>query len=161
VLTGCVHEPGGRDVDTKVNDLEPSALPHHAHQVLADVVEITLNGADHCGVLGADARLNEYWFEDGGRLLHCPGADEHLGNEELAHLEAPSDDVHGRRHRAPDARGSAPCSRAARVTSTAVARLPVSMARVNSARSAITGLPLLSGSAYVALGLVRTPHAAT
>ncbi len=55
VLPRGVHEPRRRDVDAEVDDLDPAALPHHPDQVLADVVEVALDRADHRAELGRHA----------------------------------------------------------------------------------------------------------
>ena len=47
VLLDRGHELLGRHVAPEVDDLEAGALEHHRHQVLADVVEVALRGADH------------------------------------------------------------------------------------------------------------------
>ena len=56
--SGCMfldrgNELLGGDVLAEVDDLEPGALAHHADQVLADVVQVTLHGAEQqlAGVL--------------------------------------------------------------------------------------------------------------
>ena len=41
------HELLGRHVAAQVDHLEAGALEHHRHQVLADVVQVALGGADH------------------------------------------------------------------------------------------------------------------
>ncbi len=47
VLPGGLDEPVGRHVDAEVVDLEAAGGEHHADEVLADLVDVALDRADH------------------------------------------------------------------------------------------------------------------
>ena len=86
----------GRRVHAQVIDLESGALQHdHAH-VLADVVDVALNGADHVAAHRLGAGLRDQRPEDDQRALHRASGDEHLGDEEVAFLETAPDLLEGR-----------------------------------------------------------------
>ena len=36
----------GRNIHAEIDDLETGAFQHHPHQVLSDIMQITLDGAD-------------------------------------------------------------------------------------------------------------------
>ena len=86
----------GRDVHAEVDDLDVGALPHHPDEVLADVVEVALDRADDRRVRRLEAGLREERLEQQEALLHGPGRDQHLGDEDLVALEALADDRHAR-----------------------------------------------------------------
>src|ERR1035438_10629485 len=56
------NEPGCGHVCAEVDDAESGRLPHDNHQVLADVVQVSLDRADHGRVLGRD-RSEEHTSE--------------------------------------------------------------------------------------------------
>ena len=47
VFGGSLDESLRLDVDAEVDHLEPRTLQHHRHQILADVVDVALDRADH------------------------------------------------------------------------------------------------------------------
>ena len=47
MLTRCGGESLWENVIPQINHLEPGALEHHSHQVLADSMEVATNSADH------------------------------------------------------------------------------------------------------------------
>ena len=82
----------------EVDDLVVVALEDDADDVLADVVDVALDGGHDDAargprraglLLGLDER-----HEMGDRLLHDPGALDDLGQEHLAGAEQVADDVH-------------------------------------------------------------------
>jgi hypothetical protein len=86
----------GRHVASQIDDLEARPFQHHGHQVLADVVEVPLGGADHdhAQVLllargGGDERLEE--VEPG---VHRARGEEHLGHVVLVAAELLPHHVH-------------------------------------------------------------------
>jgi hypothetical protein len=81
------NEPGCGHVCAEVDDAESGRLPHDNHQVLADVVQVSLDRADHGRVLGRDACGEQSRFQQVHRLLHRAGRDQHLGDEDLVVLE--------------------------------------------------------------------------
>ena len=97
-LARRLEDPLDRDHDAEVDDLVVVAGQDDAHDVLADVVDVALDrghddpavGPRRAGLaLGLDER-----HEVGDRLLHHPGALDHLGQEHLAGPEQVADDVH-------------------------------------------------------------------
>ena len=96
---GLVFERGGEvalgaDVGAEIDHGETGAAPHHRDQILADVVEIALHGADDDGVFGFDAGRDEQRLEDLERLFHGAGGDQHLGHEDFVAFELFADDRH-------------------------------------------------------------------
>ena len=88
--TNCALRHPGAEVD----DREAGALQHHADEVLADVVQVALDGADHDGahaglLAGRHVRAQE--VEAG---LHHPGAEQHLGDEDLGLAHALAHHLH-------------------------------------------------------------------
>ena len=77
----------GCDVDAEIVHGEAGALEHDVDEVLADVVDVALDGAHDIGADLLRAGLGEQRAEDVERALHRARGDEHLGNEEVAALE--------------------------------------------------------------------------
>ena len=97
-------------VDAEVDHLEPGTLHHHADQVLADVVDVALDGADHHL---ADLRrpgLDQQRAQDRHAGLHRVGGQQHLRHEQDAVAEIDADDASSRR----PAPRSAPCRASSR-----------------------------------------------
>ena len=76
-----------RHVDAQVDDAKARAFQHHPHQILADVVDIALDGQDQVGADGLGALGRQQRAQDLQAGLHRLGADQHLGHEILAALE--------------------------------------------------------------------------
>ena len=88
-----------RDAGAEVDDREAGALQEHADEVLADVVQVALDGADHDRAhagLVAGGHVRAQQVEAG---LHDPGAEQHLGDEALALAHARPDHVHAGQQR--------------------------------------------------------------
>ena len=104
---GGVQNLVGRSHDTQVDDLIVVAAQHDAHDVLADVVYVTLDRSqqDLAGravvPVGALLRL-DIGDQVGDRLLHDPGALDHLRQEHLAAAEEVADDAHAAHQRSFD-----------------------------------------------------------
>ena len=81
-------------VDPDVEDLESGALEHHRHEVLADVVDVALDGADDHLADRLGAGLGEQRAQDRHPGLHRVGGEEHLGHEQDAVAEVDADDAH-------------------------------------------------------------------
>ena len=81
----------GRDVDAEVVDREARALEHDVDEVLADVVDVALDGAHHERADLARAGLGQQRAQDVERALHRARGDQHLRNEVVAPLEAGAD----------------------------------------------------------------------
>src|SRR5450759_2774114 len=96
VLFDRGHELLGRRVHTQVEDLEPCALEHDHAEVLADVVDVALHGADDVAADRLGAGLRDERAQDDQGALHGAGGDQHLGDEEVALLKAPPDLFEGR-----------------------------------------------------------------
>ena len=77
----------------EVDDLVVVAAEHHAHDVLADVVDVALDGGDEDAPLAPAARRPPRFSasmngsEVGHRLLHHARALHHLGQEHPARAE--------------------------------------------------------------------------
>ncbi len=81
-------------VDAEVDDLEAGAFHHHADEVLADVVDVALHGADdHLADLRS-AGLGQQRAQDEHARLHGVGRHQHFGHEEDAVPEVLADDAH-------------------------------------------------------------------
>ena len=94
VLPDGGDEVGGGDAGAEVDDLEAGALQEHADEVLADVVQVALDGADHdhaaAGLLaGGHVRAQKV-----EAALHDAGGEQHLGDEALAVAHAHADHLH-------------------------------------------------------------------
>src|SRR5262249_2827180 len=77
--------------DAEVVDREAGSLEHDVHEVLADVVDVALDGAHDEGADLRRAGLGQQRAEDVERALHGTGGDQHLGDEEVAALETGAD----------------------------------------------------------------------
>ena len=98
VRLGLIQNAVGRDHDAQVDHLVVVALKHDADDVLADVVDVALDGGhqDAAGLfprLAGFLRLHE-GFQPGHRLLHHPRRLHHLRQEHLARAEQVADHVH-------------------------------------------------------------------
>ena len=98
-LVGGHHHP-------EVDHLVVVAAQHHAHDVLADVVDVALDRGHHDPALGPPRarhllRLQER-LQVGHRLLHDAGALDHLGQEHAARPEQLPHHVHAVHERALD-----------------------------------------------------------
>ncbi len=88
------HELRRAHPGAEIDDLEAGALEHHRHEVLADVVEVALDRAEHhCAGAGGLA-FGKMRLERVQGSLHHAGAQQHLGDEALAALHARPDDLH-------------------------------------------------------------------
>ena len=99
VVVGALQDVLPRHHDAEVDDLEPVALQDHADDVLADVVDVALDGGhdDPALALGG-AGLLLFLLDEGDQvgdgLLHHPRRLHDLGQEHLARSEQVADDVH-------------------------------------------------------------------
>ena len=83
-----------RIVDAEVDDVEAGAFHHHADEVLADVVDVALDGADdHLALLGR-AGGGEQRAQDEHAGLHRVGRQQHFRHEQDAVAEILADDAH-------------------------------------------------------------------
>ena len=83
-----------RVVDAEVDDLEAGAFQHHRDQVLADVVDVALDRADHHLADLGRAGLGQQRAQDRHAALHRVGGQQHLGHEQDAVAEIDADDAH-------------------------------------------------------------------
>ena len=99
MLLDRVDERFGRDLDAEVDDLEAGALEHDVDEVLADVVDIALDRPhqERPDFLGAG--VGEERTEDLECAAHRTPGDQHLGDEEIAALEARADLLERRNQR--------------------------------------------------------------
>ncbi len=103
LLAGAIEDLLARDHHAHVDDLVVVAGEHHAHDVLADVVDVALHrgeddlalrplhlsGGGHGSLLGLHERR-----QVGDRLLHHARGFDDLGEEHLARPEEVADDAH-------------------------------------------------------------------
>ena len=98
------------------NDLEAGALEHHPDEVLADVVDVALDGADDDLADRLGAGLGEQRPQDRHAGLHRVRGEQDLGHEQDAVAEVDADDPHALDERVvedagrPTSRGRAGCS---------------------------------------------------
>src|SRR5437879_4280614 len=91
VLSDRVNELLRRHLHAQVDHLEPGALEHDVHQVLADVVHVALDRAhDHLADRGG-AGLGQQRPQDLQRPGHRLARDQHLRHKEVAALEPGAD----------------------------------------------------------------------
>lgn len=95
-LAGGFNVFGRGHAVAEVDDVEALGFHHHADKVLADVVEVVLDGADDDGALFFHLVAHEEGTQDIGSGGHRAGGDEHFGDEDVVFLEAFADDVHAR-----------------------------------------------------------------
>ena len=81
-------------VDPDVDHLETGALHHHRDKVLADVVDVALDRADHHLADLGRAGLGQQRPQDRHAALHRVGREQDLGHEEDAVAEVDPDDPH-------------------------------------------------------------------
>lgn len=87
-----------RNVDAEINDLVAARFDHHNDKVLADVVQVSVNGThDHFADLSI-VLAAEMGLEHVNALLHRAGSDKHFRNENLVLLELFADNAHGVDH---------------------------------------------------------------
>ena len=73
---------------------KPGALEHHRHEILADVVDVALDGADHDLADRLDAGFGEQRAQDCHPALHGICGEQDLGYEQDAVAEVDADDAH-------------------------------------------------------------------
>ena len=83
-----------RVVDADVDDLEAGAFHHHGDQVLADVVDVALDGADDHLADPRGAGLDQQRAQDEHAGLHGIGGKQHFRHEQDAVAEIDADDAH-------------------------------------------------------------------
>ncbi len=84
------------DVHTQVDDLVAAALEGGNDQILANIVDITRNGADdHVLSLGGPISGGQAWSQERDRLLHGLCRQDQVGQEELPGREALAHLIHG------------------------------------------------------------------
>ena len=96
VVPDRIDEPLRRYVSPQIDHLEPPALHHHDDEVLADVVEIALDGADDDLPRRGPARTGEDGLQDFHRSLHGARREHDLRDVDLAVPELLSDLPHCR-----------------------------------------------------------------
>ena len=95
-LPRLVHELLRRHVLAEVVHLEAVALEDDAHDVLADVVDVALHGAQHDLARRAQALTGQVGTQEIEGGQRGPGAQHQLGHEQLALLVAPPHQLHAR-----------------------------------------------------------------
>jgi hypothetical protein len=95
-ISDRLDEPGRWHVHAQVMDLEVGHIEHEADDVLADVVDVALDGADDdlAGGLGRSSLRFELRLDDVADLFEDVAAHDQLGQEILLVLVAFADDHH-------------------------------------------------------------------
>ena len=88
-----------RIVDAKVVNLHPCTFPHHGDKVLADVVDVALDRADHRRADRPRPGRGEQGPQNGHAPLHGVGCQQHFRDEEDAIAEINAHDRHARDQR--------------------------------------------------------------
>ena len=96
---GLVEDLVAGDHDAHVGDFEAVAGEHDADDVLADVVDVALDGGDEEPAGRTLVRIGGFFrlhvrLEPGDGLLHHAGGFDHLRQEHLARTEQIADDAH-------------------------------------------------------------------
>src|SRR3546814_14392179 len=86
-----------RVVDAEVDDVEAGAFHHHGDEVLADVVDVAINGADHHGAELRRAGFHKKRPTDVHAALHGVSGQQHHRNDTKTVAED--------KHRRPEDRG--------------------------------------------------------
>ena len=84
-----------RHLHAEVDHLEARALEHDVDEVLADVVDVALDGAHQELADRLDAGLGQQRPQPLHGAGHRPAGDQHLGHEEVAALEPGADLLQG------------------------------------------------------------------
>ena len=87
-------EVGGADPGAEVDDREAGAGEEHADEVLADVVQVALDGADDDGAHARGLARGHVRAQQVEAGLHDAGGEQHLGDEALALAHARPDHLH-------------------------------------------------------------------
>ena len=93
-VPGGVDEGFGSDIGAQVDDFQALAFQHHLHQVLANVVQVALHGADADLTGGLHAFSGQQGFQKACAHVHGAGGYQDFGNENFVVLELFADDVH-------------------------------------------------------------------
>ncbi len=83
-----------RRVDAEIDHLETGTFQHHRHQVLADVVDVALHGADDDLADACRTGLGKERSKQLHPSLHGVGSQQNFGNEEDSVAEIDADDAH-------------------------------------------------------------------
>ena len=81
-------------VDAEIEHFEAGALHHHADEILADVVDVALDGADHHLAHFRRAGRREKGAQDRHAGLHRIGGHQHFRHKQNAVAEVDADDPH-------------------------------------------------------------------
>ena len=83
-----------RVVDAQVNHLEAGTFHHHADQVLADVVDVALDSADHHLADRWHAGFGQQGAQDFHPAFHRIGRQQYFGYEQDTVAKVDPDDAH-------------------------------------------------------------------
>ncbi len=86
----------GGDVIAQINDLKAGTFHHDAHQVLADVMQVALDGSDHDRTGMDGTGLGQFRLDQCHAGLHCSGCDQDLGHVDHVATESLAHDRHPR-----------------------------------------------------------------
>ncbi len=82
-------------IDAQVDHFKAGPFEHHAHQVLADVVQVSGYGAQDDFAGRRDLTLRQVGLQDSHARLHGARGDQHLGHKHLALFKEPAHFAHG------------------------------------------------------------------
>ena len=99
-MLGGGYVLGGGHVDPQVDDPQALPLEHHFDEVLADVVPVALDGAEHDGAAHLAAAFREQGLEQLKSRVHRARGDHDLGDIDLVRLEFLPDAPHARKQAA-------------------------------------------------------------
>ena len=94
MLNSGLDESLGLHVYPQVHHFDALALHHHLHQVLADVVQVALDSAQHHHAQAFRPLLSQQGLEQSRTGVHGPGSHQHLGHKDLVSAEFDPHPVH-------------------------------------------------------------------
>ncbi len=99
LFAGRLQNFFARDHDAEVDDLVVVAAEHHAHDIFADVVNVTFDRRHHYFALGASRAAGPFFRlherkKPGHRFFHDAGAFDHLGQEHFARAKEVAHHAH-------------------------------------------------------------------
>ena len=83
-----------RVIDAEIDDFKSSALEHHGHQVLADVVNVAFYGTDDDFADWLHARFRQQGAQYLHAALHRIRGEQHLRDEQDSVAKIDPDDAH-------------------------------------------------------------------
>ena len=94
LVNSGLHIGFGSHVSAQVHNLQALALHHHLHKIFADIVQISLDGADTHLARGLNSCLGHQGLEQLCAHIHGTGCHQHLRYKHLVVLELLANHVH-------------------------------------------------------------------